>query len=83
MPQVSLIRVMKANAKEWWIILFGLLGAFVLGTMFPAFAIVFGEVLDVFAQPVDDILDSLHPFAALFIVLGIVSGIAIFLKVCH
>ena len=72
---------MKANAKEWWIILFGIFGAFILGTMFPLFAIIFGQVLDVFAKPVDTILNSLHPFAALFIALGVISGIAMFLKV--
>ena len=72
---------MKANSKEWWLILFGLLGSFVLGVTNPLFAVLFGEVLKAFAKPIDEILNALHPFAALFIAVGVVSGIAVFLKV--
>ena len=61
--------------------MFGLLGSLVLGGIFPSFAIIFGEILKVFNRPVDRILDALHPYAALFIVLGVVSGIAVFFKV--
>lgn len=35
------------NAKEWWLIILGLLGAAVNGSVFPLFAIVFGDVLSV------------------------------------
>ena len=78
---MSLLRVLKANANEWWLIGLGLLGSLVLGSVFPAFAIFFGEILDVFTRPADQILDGLHPWAGLFLVLGTVSGIAVFLKV--
>ena len=80
---MKLTRVMKANAKEWWIILFGLLGSFVLGSVFPLFSVIFGELLTVFSSPASEILDELHLYAGLFLVLGVVSGIALFLKVCE
>ena len=35
------------NAREWWLIILGLGGAAVNGSVFPLFAIVFGEVLGV------------------------------------
>ena len=76
-----MLRVLKANANEWWLIGLGLLGSLILGSVFPAFAIFFGEVLQVFTRPTNEILNALHPWAALFLVLGTVSGIAVFLKV--
>ena len=76
-----MLRVLKANANEWWLICLGLVGSLILGSVFPAFAVFFGEVLEVFTRPADEILDGLHPWAALFLVLGTVSGIAVFLKV--
>ena len=76
-----MLRVLKANANAWWLIGLGLVGALILGSVFPAFAVFFGEVLEVFTRPADEILDGLHPWAALFLVLGTVSGIAVFLKV--
>ena len=78
---MSLLRVLKANANEWWIIGLGLFGSFFLGAIYPAFAIFFGEILDVFTRPADQILDGLHLWASLFLILAIISGIAVFLKV--
>ena len=80
--QVSLLRVIKLNAREWWIIIIGLLGAAVNGSIWPLFALLFGEILEVFARPADEILDGIHLWAGLFIILGIVSGVGVFLKVC-
>ena len=40
-------RIMALNAKEWWIILLGILGALINGSIFPIFAIIFGEILTV------------------------------------
>ena len=44
---MSMFRLLALNAKEWWLIILGLLGAGVNGSIFPIFAIVFAEVLDV------------------------------------
>ena len=78
---MSLFRVIKLNAKEWWVILLGLLGAAINGSIWPLFALLFGEILEVFARPADEVLDAIHVWAGMFIVLGIVSGAGVFLKV--
>lgn len=44
---VPLHRVMALNAKEWWIIIIGVLAALAQGSVFPLFAIFFGTVLEV------------------------------------
>jgi ABC-type multidrug transport system fused ATPase/permease subunit len=79
-PKVSILRVIKLNAREWWIILIGVIGAAVNGCIWPAFGFLFGEILEVFALPPDQILDEIHVWAGLFIVLGVVSGVGVFLK---
>ena len=61
--------------------MFGLLAAIINGAVFPSFSLFFGEVLEVFRMSRAQILDSIHVWAALFLVLGIVSGICNFLKV--
>lgn len=78
---MSLFRVMTANAKEWWLILLGVLCSFVLGSIFPLFAVVFRELLEVFTLPRDQILDRVHVWGGAFIALGVVSGIAVFIRV--
>ena len=60
----------------------GMVGAAVNGCIWPGFALLFGEILKVFALPPDQILDEIHLWAGLFIVLGVVSGTAVFFKVC-
>ena len=80
-PEVALHRVLRLNAKEWWIIILGLLGAAVGGSIWPIFSIFFGEILAIFALPADQILGEIPLWACLFIVLGVVSGLGIFAKV--
>lgn len=80
-PDVSLFRVIALNAKEWWIIVIGVIGAGVNGSIFPLFSIIFGQILGVFALPPDEIQSGINIWAGLMIILGLVSGIAIFFKV--
>ena len=81
-PEVSVFRVLKYNAKEWWLILLGTIGAAINGSINPLFAVLFGEIFRVFTNPHrSEVLDDIHPFAGLFIAFGVVSGVAIFLKV--
>ncbi len=72
---------MKTNAKEWWIITIGVITATINAAVFPCFALLFGELLQIFERPNNEVLNAVHPWAALFIVLGIVSGAANFFKV--
>ena len=74
------------NAREWWLIVLGVLGAVVNGSIFPLFAIFFGEILEVFGLPAEEVFGEIHLWAGLFILLGVVSGISQFSKVgqcCH
>lgn len=76
-----MFQLMKENAPEWWIICLGLLGTMVFGGGYPALSVLYGEVLKVYASPSDEILEGLHAIASLFIVMGVVVGIASFVQV--
>ena len=78
---MSLLRVMKANAPEWWLIGLGLIGSLFLGAMNPLFAVFFGEIIEVFARPASEVLDGLHLWAGLFLALGFAAAAGTFLKV--
>lgn len=80
-PSVPLTRVLAVNAKEWWMILLGVIGAALSGCLFPAFAIIFGEIFAVFALPADQIQDRINLYAGLMAILGAAAAVGIFLKV--
>ena len=42
-----MFRLLVLNAKEWWLIILGLIGAGVSGSVMPVFAVLFGNILDV------------------------------------
>ena len=50
------------------------------GAIYPAFAIIFGSLLDIFTLPPEERFDEIPVLAGMFLVLVAVSGIAIFLK---
>ena len=77
----SLFHLVRLNSKMLPVLLLGCMGAAVNGFIFPTFSIIFGEVLQVFQRPVDEILSGIHPWAAAFLGIGFVSSIAIFVKV--
>lgn len=79
-PEVSFFRVMKYNAREWWLILIGVIGSAINGSIQPLFAVLFGEILTVF-RDTTTILNGIHPWAGGFVAIGVVSGLAIFAKV--
>jgi hypothetical protein len=83
-PEVSTLRVIRLNAKEWWMILLGAIGSAINGSINPLFAVLFGEIFRVFSgQRPDEVLDGIHPWAGLFLAFGVVSGLAIFCKVSN
>ena len=41
------MELFKMNAKEWPLLVFGVIGSFIEGAAFPIFAIFFGEILAV------------------------------------
>ena len=78
-----MLRLLRSSAPEWWIIILGLLGSAVYGAVYPVLSVIYGEVLKVYASPSDEILDSLHVFASVFIVMGVVVGFTSFIQVRH
>ena len=82
-PSISLFKLLSLNSKMFPVILLGCLGAIVNGFIYPSFSIIFGEVIQIFGREPDQILPGIHPYAAAFIGLGIVSAICIFIKVRH
>ena len=73
--------ILKLNQKEWWIIGLGILGAAIQGSLFPIFAIFFAEVLRVYTLPSEMVLEEVHQWAGLSLLVGGISGIATFFKV--
>ena len=81
-PEVSIFRVLKYNAKEWYLILLGTLGSAINGSINPLFAVLFGQIFEAFASSQrNEVINAIHPWAATFIGFGVVSGIAVFFKV--
>ncbi len=83
LPEVSLFRVIRLNAPEWWMILLGVIASALSGAVFPVFGLVFGEILGVFSLPLDEIVPGVSLYAGLFWVLGFVAGFGFFVKVIN
>ena len=81
LPDVSARQIFMFNKSMWGVILIGCLAALVAGTVWPALAIVFGEVLNVFSGPSSDVLNGTHPWGATFLAVGIAAAIAVLVKV--
>ena len=81
-PEVSILRVLKYNAKEWYLILLGTIGSAINGSINPLFAVLFGQIFDAFqTSQRSEVINAIHPWAATFIAFGVVSGLAVFFKV--
>ncbi|XP_049809966.1 ATP-dependent translocase ABCB1-like isoform X1 [Schistocerca nitens] len=81
-PEVGLLGVLRLNAPEWPLIALGTLGALVVGFAFPAFAIVFGDVIGVLSLPdPDEVRSQTNWYSILFVVIGVVLAIASFLQI--
>ena len=83
-PSISWFRILTTNhPKLLMLFLIGLLGAIVQGTIFPMFAYFFGQVLRVFTLPFNQVLGAVHVWAGTFLILGVASGLATFVKVMN
>ncbi|CAG0912519.1 unnamed protein product [Notodromas monacha] len=82
LPKPSMSRIMKLNAPEWKIIVVGIIAAALNGGSMPAYAILFGEVLGTLsiAEEEEARRESLK-YVYLFLGLGGVAGMAMFLQV--
>ncbi|GIY93919.1 ATP-dependent translocase ABCB1 [Caerostris extrusa] len=76
----SQTRLFKISAPEWPYALVGGLSALMMGLHFPAFGIVFGEILGVLSHPKSEITELTGFFCLLFVLMAITSGLFTFLQ---
>ena len=77
----SWLRIWQLSMPEAWMICLAFVGVLVQGTIYPVFAVLFGQVLRVFTLPFNQVLQGIHVWAGMFLVLGLLSGTATFAKV--
>uniref|UniRef100_V9K7H3 Multidrug resistance protein 1-like protein n=1 Tax=Callorhinchus milii TaxID=7868 RepID=V9K7H3_CALMI len=80
-PNISFFKVLKMNKTEWPYMVLGTFCAVINGIIQPAFALIFSEIIKVFAQTDKDAVrtDSTF-FSLLFLLLGGVAFITFFLQ---
>ena len=71
------------NSPELWLIVIGLTAAIVQAFIYPGFAFLFGKIIQSFILPSSLVLERTHKWAAAFIALGFVAGIANFVEVSY
>ncbi|KAL7976562.1 hypothetical protein Chor_008511 [Crotalus horridus] len=80
-PKVSFLKIMKLNLSEWPFFLLGTFAALVNGALQPAFAIIFSEVIAIFAiQDPKVVREKSNLYSLLFLGIGIASFITFFLQ---
>ena len=79
-PKVSPWGILKMNSPEWPLMLVGTLASAAMGALMPVFAFLFGEMLGTLSQPADKARQDSVFYAIIFIVVGILAGIAMFLQ---
>uniref|UniRef100_A0A336LJ59 ABC-type xenobiotic transporter n=1 Tax=Culicoides sonorensis TaxID=179676 RepID=A0A336LJ59_CULSO len=76
-----LSRLLRLNSPEWHYLLLGSISAAIVGASIPAFAVLFGGIYGLLALPDDEeIRQGTNFYSILFIVLGIVTGLATFFQ---
>lgn len=79
--QVSNYRLLKMNSAEWPYILAGCIGACTVGASFPVYAVLFGEMYGILSDTnTDYIQERANFYSILFLVLGVITGIAAFFQ---
>lgn len=71
--EIPYIRILKMNRENLWAVGLGILGSFISGGVYPVYAVVFANILDVLgsnANDVDALRDKVPLWASLFFVIG-------------
>ncbi|KAI9533317.1 Multidrug resistance protein 1 [Dissostichus eleginoides] len=80
-PPVSFFKIMRLNIPEWPYILVGTICAIINGVMQPLFAIIFSNIITVFANPDQAVVRTRASyFSLMFVLIGAVSFVAMFLQ---
>nr|QNH67866.1 ATP-binding cassette transporter subfamily B member 1 X2 [Brachionus rotundiformis] len=78
---VSMFKVFKLNAPEWYFILLGSLASLISGAIQPAFSIVFSKAIAIFSECDEKKQEeSIILYSILFIVFGVVTFLSNFLQ---
>jgi hypothetical protein len=65
-------------SPNWFYWGVGLLGCILSGVVTPFFAIVYGQIVSVFSEPVENLVPDARFWSAMFVLVGILSGIGFF-----
>lgn len=79
-PDAPMTRIMRMNSPEWMYIVGGCIGACLNGAVQPAFAVIFSEVIGVFAKCEDEQEKEVNFYCIMFLVVGIVAALAMFFQ---
>ncbi|CAL1272515.1 unnamed protein product [Larinioides sclopetarius] len=77
----SKLRLLKMSTPEWPYALVGGISALLMGLHFPAFGVVFGDIIGVLSKDKDKIPDETDYLSLLFLLMAISSGVLTFLQI--
>lgn len=79
--KASLWSIVKLNSPEWFLLFLGSLGAALMGFSMPIFAILFGNIVQVFDNPDHDYVRSeTDKYSLYFVLAGVLAMVATFLQ---
>ena len=78
---VSPFRLLRMNAKEWWLLLIGFVASIGVGSAFPLIALVFSQVLDAYAGIPSEVVENVSVYAGLLVVLAFAYAFSCFVQV--
>ncbi len=81
LPKPDSRRIFAENAPEWKFMVGGLIAACVTGAAMPVYAVLFGEVMGILADPIDSARDDSVKYSLLFVGIGVIVGAAYFFQV--
>ncbi|CAH1798731.1 unnamed protein product [Owenia fusiformis] len=80
-PDAPMTRILRLNAPEWPYITIGCVASLINGGVQPSFAVIFAEILGVFQSlDLEEQRRKTAMYSALFLALGVVAGLAMFLQ---
>lgn len=76
-----LSRLLSLNSPEWFYLILGAVSAFIVGASFPAFAVLFGGIYGLLSSDDNEkIRQGTNFYSILFVMLGIITGLASFFQ---
>jgi ABC-type multidrug transport system fused ATPase/permease subunit len=73
LPPVPLARLVSLSKPDMFWIIVGCVGGIVNGAVMPSFALIFGEFIDLFYKPEDEVVDEVNMWTILFVAIGVAT----------